>query len=490
MYFSEAFGIEYSENYEWFDPILELDTLLFVDPFLIFEDDEEEWRLAHNQITSYFHDAFELLAGSGLKKTHQYYRRTLALMEFPEPKEFRLGYASGSADGSGSGPILARLIVEAMGEAIARGLDDIQHFEELGILVEGINRDRISDVTCNLLKPKLISFTQRIAEEFQIPTRLVEVPHSKFDSLRQRWLSATHSLPIAPANGKPIILVPKRFLRELPTINAGDWYDHIDATLRDDLNFTISRNVRKADIIAAARKHPEAVRQWVQQQEETGSEPYDVDVDPRLYVRWQRVARDAVLAQPFTTSIRIESPEGLLEFVRTIVGRVRHWAEKQGGWRVFWTDAPHLVELRDGEKVYRGGQAVLETNMQLLLMGMVDAYCESAGVLVDREVETGRGPVDFAFTGDHRIRVVLEMKKLTHGRFWEGLRVQTPQYMEGLRVKHAIFLAIRDSETPAMRLRWRSLKEEAELASEASGMTIEVERIDALPKESASRASE
>jgi hypothetical protein len=35
VYFSELFQIDQPEQYDWFDPILELDTLLFVDPFLI-----------------------------------------------------------------------------------------------------------------------------------------------------------------------------------------------------------------------------------------------------------------------------------------------------------------------------------------------------------------------------------------------------------------------------------------------------------------------
>ena len=138
MYFAEAFGISNADQYEWFNPILEIDSPLFVDPFAIFADKDAAWRHAHEEIMEYFHNAFEILARSDFRKSHQYYKRTLVLIEFPEPKEFRLGYASKSADGSGSGPGLARLIVEAMTLAIRHGLEDIRHFEELGILVEGI----------------------------------------------------------------------------------------------------------------------------------------------------------------------------------------------------------------------------------------------------------------------------------------------------------------------------------------------------------------
>ena len=158
--FQRRFPDPFSRDYEWFDPILEIDTPPFVDPFNIFADHDESWRQAHDTIIDHFHSAFETLAQSGMRRTHQLYQRVLTLMESPEPPEFRLGYASKSADGSGTGPGLARLIVGAMGEAIARGLEDMRHFEELGILVGGINRDRISDITCNLLKPRLITYTQ------------------------------------------------------------------------------------------------------------------------------------------------------------------------------------------------------------------------------------------------------------------------------------------------------------------------------------------
>src|SRR5690348_4522281 len=121
MYFSDAFRISNPDQYEWFNPILERDSLLFVDPFSIFADTDESWQRSHDGIIDYFHNAFEILAKSDLRERHQFYQRTLVLMEFPEPKEFRLGYAS-DADGSGTGRGLAKLVVEAMVQAIRNGL--------------------------------------------------------------------------------------------------------------------------------------------------------------------------------------------------------------------------------------------------------------------------------------------------------------------------------------------------------------------------------
>jgi hypothetical protein len=470
MYFSEAFGIPNAEEREWFDPILELDTPLFVDPFAIFGDSDEVWRQAHDTIIDYFHNAFEILAKSNLRKDHQYYKRTLILMEFPEPKEFRLGYTRTSADGSGSGPGLAKLVVAAMGEAIRRGLEDMRHFEELGILIEGINKDRISDITCNLLKPRLIEYTQNVCRSLNIPMHNKSIRHSVYNEMCWRWDDSEHLVPVDPASGEPILLVPWRFLGELPKINA---FEFEDTALRDDLNLDISRNVRKPEIIRLARRHPGVLRSWVTRLEASSPMPYDVIADPKLIVKWQRVGTDAVRAEPLDSGGEIRSEQELMRFVHAIIDKFRHWAEDKSGWRVFWES---------------GWKPVPEPNMQLLFLAVLDGYCEQAGLRLDREVETGRGPVDFTITGDNRVRVLVEMKKLTHGEFWHGLRVQTPLYMRGQDVTHAIFLAVRDSDTKPMRERWLKLDQEAVAVSDETGLQIEIERVDILPRSSASRA--
>ena len=470
MYFSEAFRIQNPEQYEWFNPLLEIDSPLFVDPFAIFADRDEGWRNAHEEIIAYFHDAFEILARSGPRRGHQYYKRVLSLMEFPEPEGFRLGYAGKGTRGAGSGPGFAARIVESMVYAINHGLEDLRHFEMLGILVEGINRDRISDITCNLLKPHFLSYTQEICQAFSIPMENMRLRHVAYNEQRMRWEDKECAVPVDPTSGAPILLVPKRFLSELPKMND---FDFADTSLRDDLNLDISKNVKKSEIIRLARRTPELLRSWEFRLEQTEYTPYDVDADPKLIVQWQRVAKSVVQHESGPSAGDIANEEELMLFVHGVIERFRHWAEDRGGWRVFWDSK---------------SAAIPEPNMQLLFLGILDGYCERAGLRLDREVETGRGPVDFTITGDGRIRVLVEMKKLTHGEFWHGLRVQTPIYMRGQEVKNAIFLAMRDSDSSAMRDRWDKLADEASSVRAETGLNIEIDRVDILPRRSASKA--
>ena len=53
-----------------------------------------------------------------------------------------------------------------------------------------------------------------------------------------------------------------------------------------------------------------------------------------------------------------------------------------------------------------------------------------SGIELDREVELGRGPVDFKASSGTSARLLIEVKKLHNGRFWNGLRYQLPSYLQ------------------------------------------------------------
>jgi len=223
MYFSDAHEITYGEDDDWFDVLLETDTQLFVDPFLIYSESWGFWAKADEQIAEHFQRSFEVLAGHQASQGSLQYKKTIDMMLFPEPKEFGLGFVNKGNRGSGTGKGFAKRIVRSMSIAIEKGLQDLHHFEELGLLVDKIGRDRISDIACNILKAKFIEYTQEICRRHGVDMHEHEVQHARFDLVRKRWASATVLLPTNPLTGGPSVLVPKRFLRALPTLNSDDW---------------------------------------------------------------------------------------------------------------------------------------------------------------------------------------------------------------------------------------------------------------------------
>jgi hypothetical protein len=53
---------------DWFDVLLDSDTRLFVDPFLIYKETEGRWAGAHDELIAHFDETFKTLAKSGGRK--------------------------------------------------------------------------------------------------------------------------------------------------------------------------------------------------------------------------------------------------------------------------------------------------------------------------------------------------------------------------------------------------------------------------------------
>jgi hypothetical protein len=470
MQFSQAFRVANPERSEWFDPILNRDTELFIDPFLIFRETKSPWAGAHDRIVKHFEVAFRLVSESSSDRDLRY-RKALAMLEFPEPQEFCLGYTGVGVAGAGSGPGRAELIVEAMENAIDRGLGDLRHFEELGILQKSIGRDLVSDTTCNILKEHFIKYTVAICRRLGIETRTHRVPNARFDYSALRWLPADVDLPTNPYNERPIILTPKKFLGHLHALNAVEWFEwYQDERYRDDVNYEIMTSVDKKTIVETARRNPEYVRRWVEKREGEPVAPYDLDKDRQLVWQWHPVTYQYAQEHP----LRLRNPATVGEFmqqVEAIVDRYQRFMEDQGGWRLLWND----------DKTEKDEDAA-----QLTFYGIAQPYCEANGVVVDREVNLGRGPVDFKFSNGYERRILLEVKKLTSGHFWDGLEEQLPSYMKSDACRNGWLLAMKLRDSGVSEVRARELPGEVRRVAKEKKLDLRYKLVDARPKASAS----
>src|SRR5437867_3227543 len=103
MLFSARNGVSLSSSDDWFDPILDTDTKLFIDPFLVFVHPKPPFNTAHGRIVDFFDKAFQLAAQTRGNLTGLRYRKLLNILTFPEPRELCLGYTELGTAGSGSG---------------------------------------------------------------------------------------------------------------------------------------------------------------------------------------------------------------------------------------------------------------------------------------------------------------------------------------------------------------------------------------------------
>ena len=470
MLASIHFGITRTGDDDWFDTILDVDTELFVDPFLVFKELEGFWADAHDALIAHFNRAFILIAEGNRDPTTLAYKKALSLLEFKEPSELCLGYTARGTRGSGSGGKLGKLMAEAIVAAISRGLEHPRHFEELGILQERIGADRISDATCTILKPKIIEYTQGIAIRHGIPTSLHRIYASQFDEQRQRFSNTAVEVPTNPVTGGPLLFVPERFLDDLPKLNPNDWWSSYEnEQLRTDLNYEVMGKVDKATIVETARGNMESVRAWAEQREGDDATPYDFQRDPKGVIGWEQAAAEFTGAHPLT----IAPPQTPAEFdavIEQIISQFRLFVEEQGGWWLLW-DGPD-------EKPERAPQ--------LVFYGIARNYCKANNIVIDPETDLGRGPVDFKFSNGYEHRAHLEVKKLHNGKFWNGLDRQLPAYMSSDEVEKGWFLAVRYRDGKQWDTRERELPGRVQLAGETHECDLRSALVDARPPKSAS----
>src|SRR4051812_12447665 len=101
MLFSQQYGIDTSKGVDWFDSILDYDTKLFIDPYLVEKKKHKSFINSYGIIISFFDQVFEIAATSTKNKASLKYKILTKLNSFPEVKELCLGYASDSTKGSG-----------------------------------------------------------------------------------------------------------------------------------------------------------------------------------------------------------------------------------------------------------------------------------------------------------------------------------------------------------------------------------------------------
>jgi hypothetical protein len=465
--FSDAFKIDRTAADDWFDPILDSDTELFVDPFLIFKSSSSHWSRAHNGLVEHFNRIFFLLARTGGNNRSPYLGKALGLLLFPEPWEFGLGYTAQGVRGSGGGEGLARQIAGAMNAAIDRGIQHLDHFETLGIFNEGIGPDRISDLTCSILKNHFIAYTEAVARRHKLATEQHTVEYAGLDETGD-WVDATAELPTNPFTEGPILLVPRRFLRRLPTLNATDWWRYYG--VKADLNIKVLEGADKRRIVSEAIRHRDVVQDWITQKESEPARPYDLRRDPDLVWRWEPATARFTLAHP--VDLIATTKTEFFRVVDVVCAQFKQFIENEAGWELLWND--------DGsEKPERAAQN--------LFRGVAKHYCRANNIAIDREVDLGRGPVDFKFSRGTESAAHLEVKKLDNGRFWHGLYTQLPTYMASDEIHDGWLLGVRLKDSGVTATRVVQLPHEVSEASRESGLNLRYALVDGRPKASASK---
>lgn len=359
---------------------------------------------------------------------------------------------------------MARTVASALWEAILAGMEEITHFEEIGILREGIGADRISDATAGILRHRLAAYTAEICQRHGIPVQPARYLRGRYDLTEERWFPISTQLPFNPFNGKPILLVPLYYLRELPTINPMGFWEYCvhneNETIRDEFNYDVSSRVSKKDIIDLANRHPEMRKSYIEDVEQQSGKSYDFERDRHGYVQWYPASKAYCYKHPLT--LQIASDADFFAAVEQMVSQYKHYVEENNGWHLLWNDDA----TSKGEK-----------SAQYLLLGIVKNYCVANNIDVSPEVNIGRGPVDFKVSRGYRLRSLLEVKLARNTKFWNGLTKQLPAYLNAEQVSYGYFVVVALTDEDFKRI--TTINEVVADVNRATGYDIRVVVIDA-----------
>ena len=425
MFFSEKFNVssELIEAYGAVDISLICDVPLFVDPMLIFNSNKPEYKALHEEIIKFFHFLYKK-AEKGLTK-----KEIGAWFNFKEVPNNWLGYSLEGNKGLALGQKYAEFLYNNIAFAInTNGLTQSGHIEKIMLLYEGSGKDRISDLTVNLIKGYLCEYTEKFAMEYIDSKYLKRVPVEKayFNYETESFVSKEYTLPyIYNEKGKIeyVLLTPYDILREdEPAINRKDFidsYDSIRMTIENDalrayVNNYLSKavseyeekqkknkkklsersiaKIEKQAFMELVKEYPELYDYYIKYKEKNADLNNVISKD-EVEEQFQRLIVAA------KNLISVFNPEQyLIEEECT--------AREEAKCRIKYFK--HIIEECDGYKnLYVNGKQIARENDLQRLFKFV---WYGTNYKVDAEVNNGRGYADFIVSKGQNNQNVIEFK--------------------------------------------------------------------------------
>lgn len=454
-----------------FDPILGVDTRLFIDPSLIRDTKIPEFKNAYSKIQNFFEKVIRLLKqAQETSKSDLFWKNALSMFKTNEIKGFSIGYSS-SNQGSGIGEKKKQQILENIKAIIEAGNEDPAIFELVGAFEDGVGPDLISDMTTNILIDELIAYTQRVCAEFEI--ELKELRFSKY------YKQA--SLPENPYTKEPIILIPKEFLRDLPVANEFadlNWIKSHNEELRVFFNDllgnaykSVTTQEKKQHVKNVFIQYPDLLKDLLEAYSNSRPSYYDFNEDKTGEVIWYRTAQDVLAKQPLELTLQ-KNPT--LDDVYTVVKKIcihfKELIENNGLSKLLYDD-------KDKRKH--------ESAAQLLFFGIASAYCYANNLDLSPEADAGRGPVDFKISAGASTKVLVEVKLTSNNQLAHGYEKQLPIYQKAEKSQKGIYLVLYNEGIT--KGRWESFNS---LVKDTGLKNLDVIIVNAIPKASASIADE
>jgi hypothetical protein len=436
LYFSDHFKVkeEDLEKYGAFNISLVADLPLFIDPFLLFNSKNKKYQQLHDGIIKYLvflkeKSTSQTIDTGALK----------AWYVFKEVEQNWLGFSIIGNKGSALGPDFGRTlhsnlykIFHKFGqEKISKG----SHLEKLCLIKDGVGKDNISDFATNLIKEFLLDYTQAFAQKY-----IAEDLRGKFRVKRVRFNYKTESweddeFDLPKFNGDFVILTPKKLLTKDETwINKDDLFRDFEqipnAISNDELRFKVNnyflscipkkpnkdkkptKKEKAAAAFATIQEFPELIDYYIKLKEERGDLAESASSEKVVFSQIFYINN----VKQFITGLQktnfYVATQNSYQEARKKIEILKGYIENNDGYKLFYHNGKRIK----GEK-----------DLQLLF-GLI---ChESTTFDVNREVNNGRGPVDFKISKGSSDKTLVEFKLASNRKLEKNLQKQVEIYQK------------------------------------------------------------
>jgi hypothetical protein len=440
IYFSDHFRVDPNQLDEHgaFNVSLVTDLPLFIDPFLLFNSEKEIHRQLHEEMIRYLRFLRDQSVEGSLEPG-----LIARWCRFPEVKQTWLGFSETGNNGRGLGGKFASALA-ANFELLFRDFGDERitkgsHLEKLCLVSRGVGRDMISDFTTNLIKGYLCEYTETFAKKHIETAHLREfsVDRVAFNYDTRSWVTRRFTLPkyerdyvlLTPADilSKDDTWISKDgFLHDFESIPDAIPSEQLRAQINDYFNSQLPPNKTPSDeerhnaIQRTVFKFPSIYDYYIKSREDRGDEALarqTLEVQ-EVYNRFVEQARELRrLLGEHTAFFNIAV--STIEDARTRALYLKDIIENKGGWRLFWYGEEPFRREKDLQVLYR-----------LTWHGTVHD--------ISREVDDGRGPVDFKVSQGGRDKTLVEMKLASNSGLRRNLERQAEIYQAASDAKAAL----------------------------------------------------
>ena len=440
--FSDYFKIDKKclDEYGALDVSLEQDLPLFVDPFLLYASDKSEYNLLHGEIIKYL----SFLCGFSISDTDL--TRLKYYYCFTEIKQNWLGFTYDGNKGSGLNIDFAKKLYKALHGVFSDFGCEVgsisPHLEKLVILEPGVGKDKISDFTTNLIIDYLARYTERFAKEFIDPTlcKKHRIKRAFFNYEEKLWEPREYYLPTF--GGDYVLLTPKDFLaRDNTWINKEDLCD------------------RGLDYYVAAANNAEQRLVLNEHLRQQLKEYYQKPTKALA----KKIIPGVVSANPFLLDLYIKEKEEdwfnakkqsafsikQIEEIKKLIRRIETSLEVRDSFANTYEEAHYFsklfkdyIENNDGYRVINHHDLEKPCREQIVQDYFGSVLHTSRNSQIDREVNNGRGPVDFKMSRGKIDSTLIELKLARNTHLKKNLENQLDIYKKANGTEHGIVIIV------------------------------------------------